>query len=696
MIEQARAALKQYFGYDTFRPKQEDIIASILSGRDTLALMPTGGGKSLCYQIPAVVMDGITIVVSPLIALMRDQVDALGLVGITAAYLNSTVDEAEQRDIIDMARRGELKMLYVAPERLMTDSFLTLMDHLNISLFAIDEAHCISGWGHDFRPEYTRLRVLKNRYPGIPIIALTATADALTKRDMLAQLQLQDPNIFVSSFDRPNLHISVVPGKSRTKEIISYIKARKGKAGIIYCLSRKGTEKLAMELRAEGIDATFYHAGLDPQTRNKRQDDFVYGRADVVCATIAFGMGIDKSNVRWVIHHNLPKNIEGYYQEIGRAGRDGGASEVVLFYSHADVVTLKRFATTEDKRQRELQLAKLQRMQEFAALPICRRKMLLSYFGEEYTGQCNNCDICENPPTLIDGTEIAQKALSAIARVQGPLTIDLLIDVLRGSKRQEILQAGYDQIKTYGAGATISAEDWQQFSLQMLAHGLMSIAYDREHSLQVTEMGRAVLLGQKKVSFVSPQTLKARQSDVVAARAAELDSADVQLFESLRDLRRSIAQQKNIPPYIVCNDSTLEMIASSKPTSERAMKAIPGIADKKWQMYGEQFVKVILEHMRTSTVNDVAPHELTYALYKSGKALATIARERDIELKDVYAHLRQCIEEGRPVNLTDFFPKKEYTKIQNTIRANKLSEEEVYKTFSSIEKEKLSLLVASL
>lgn len=696
MIDQAKQALKQYFGYDTFRPKQEDIIASILSGRDTLVLMPTGGGKSLCYQIPAVVLPGITIVVSPLIALMRDQVEALGDVGINAAYLNSTVDEAEQQDIIRMAREGELKMLYVAPERLMTESFLLLMDHLDISLFAIDEAHCISGWGHDFRPEYTRLRVLKNRYPDIPIIALTATADALTKRDMQLQLQLHDPNVFISSFDRPNLHISVVPGKGKKKEIIDFIKARKGKAGIIYCLSRKGTEKIAEALREEGIDAVHYHAGLDPQTRNKRQDDFVYGRTDVVCATIAFGMGIDKSNVRWVIHYNLPKNIEGYYQEIGRAGRDGAASEVVLFYSHADVVTLKRFATSEDKRQRELQLAKLQRMQEFAALPICRRKMLLSYFGEEFMGKCDNCDICANPPELIDGTEIAQKALSAVARVQGHITIDLLVDVLRGSKKQEILNKGFDKIKTYGAGVDIRAEDWQQFLLQMLALGLMSIAYDREHSLQITEVGREVLLGNKSIDFVSPKTLAARQSDVVAAREAELKGEDATLFDALRDLRTKLAREKDIPPYIVCNDRTLEMIAANKPTNEWAMKSIPGIADKKWQMYGEQFVAVILDYMRTSTLHDVAAHELTYALYKSGKALATIARERDIALSDVYAHLRQCIQEGNSVDLTDFFPKKEYTKIVDTIRTSKLSEAEVYQQFNSIEKEKLSLLVATL
>jgi ATP-dependent DNA helicase RecQ len=696
MIDQAKQALKQYFGYDTFRPKQEDIIASILSQRDTLVLMPTGGGKSLCYQIPAVVLPGITIVVSPLIALMRDQVDALADVGINAAYLNSTVDEAEQQDIIRMAREGEIKMLYVAPERLMTESFLLLMDHLDISLFAIDEAHCISGWGHDFRPEYTRLRVLKNRYPEIPIIALTATADALTKRDMQQQLQLNNPNIFISSFDRPNLHISVVPGKGKKQEIIAFIKARKGKAGIIYCLSRKGTEKLAAALREAGIDATHYHAGLDPHTRNKRQDDFVYGRTDVVCATIAFGMGIDKSNVRWVIHYNLPKNIEGYYQEIGRAGRDGVSSEVVLFYNHSDVITLKRFATSEQPRQRELQLAKLQRMQEFAALPICRRKMLLSYFGEEYVGECNHCDICDNPPELVDGTVLAQKALSAIVRVQGHITIDLLVDVLRGSKRQDIVQRGYDQIKTYGAGADIRAEEWQQYVLQMLAHGLMSVAYDQEHSLQITEIGKEVLRGNKSIEFVAPSTLAARHSDVVAARDAELKGDDAVLFDALRELRTKLAREKDIPPYIVCNDATLEQIAAQKPVSERAMKAIPGIADKKWQMYGEQFVAVILHHMRTHAQDDIPAHTRTYALYKAGKALATIARDINIEVDMVYAHLRQCIEEGYVVSLTDFLPKKEFRQIQDDIRQNNLSEEDVYRKFHHIPKEKLSLVFASV
>lgn len=695
MVEHARQALKQYFGYDSFRPKQEDIIASILSGRDTLVLMPTGGGKSLCYQIPAVVLPGITIVVSPLIALMRDQVDALSDVGINAAYLNSSVSEEEQHGIIEMARNGELKMLYVAPERLVSESFLLLMDHLDISLFAIDEAHCISQWGHDFRPEYTRLRVLKNRYPEVPIIALTATADRLTKFDMQTQLQLVDPNIFISSFDRPNLHISVVPGKGKKKEIISFIKSRKGKAGIIYCLSRKGTEKLAMQLRDEGIDASYYHAGLDPVVRNKRQDDFVYGRVDVVCATIAFGMGIDKSDVRWVMHYNLPKNIEGYYQEIGRAGRDGAASEVVLFYTYGDVVTLKRFATSENPRQRDLQLAKLQRMQEFAALPICRRQMLLSYFGEEFTGECKNCDICDNPPEMIDGTELTQKALSAIVRSPVGLGIELLIDVLRGSKRQEIIRHGLDQIKTHGAGADIKAADWEQYLLQMLAHGLIRIAYDQGHTFQLTEVGRGVLMGEKTIQFVSLETLKDRQADVVAARQEELQGDDAILFDALRTLRTTLAREKDIPPYIVCNDATLEAIAANKPTNERKMKAIPGIADKKWQMYGQQFVDVILSHLRQNE-SAVPPHRKTYALYKAGKALATIARELEFEVEEIYAHLRQCMEEGHEVNLSDFLPKKEWQALQSEIREQQLSEEAAYGRFSHIPKEKLSLVFASL
>lgn len=414
-INAAKEALKQYFGYDQFRPLQEEIIERVLDKKDALVLMPTGGGKSICYQIPAIIQEGICIVVSPLIALMKDQVEGLRANGVAAAFLNSSLSGSEQMAIESQAMKGQLKLLYVSPERLLSSNFLNMLSTLSISLIAIDEAHCISAWGHDFRPEYTQLKFLKERYPDVPLIALTATADKITRKDIASQLTLNNPEYFIASFDRPNLGLTVMPGRNRYALIVDFVKKRPNQSGIIYCLSRKSTEDMASKLKNDGFSAHCYHAGLPPKIRAKAQENFINDKTTIICATVAFGMGIDKSNVRWIIHYNMPKNIESYYQEIGRAGRDGLQGDTLLFYSYGDVIQLRKFL--DESGQKEVQLAKLKRMQQYAEAFVCRRKILLSYFGEDLAENCNNCDICQNPPRQFDGTVLAQKALSAITRL---------------------------------------------------------------------------------------------------------------------------------------------------------------------------------------------------------------------------------------------------------------------------------------
>ncbi|HSZ71096.1 MAG TPA: RecQ family ATP-dependent DNA helicase, partial [Cytophagaceae bacterium] len=448
LLDNARHLLKTVYGYDTFRPLQEDIISSIVENRDTLVLMPTGGGKSICFQIPSLLKEGVCLVVSPLIALMKDQVEALRRNGIGAAAYNSSFSQSELHEVIRQCKTGEVKLLYVSPEKLLS-VVPYLKEQLIISFIAVDEAHCISSWGHDFRPEYTQLHSIREILPGIPVIALTATADKITRRDICDQLRMKDPQIFISSFDRPNLSLTVRSGlnlKEKINEIDRFLTARPNEPGIVYCLSRKNTEDMAEKLRAIGYPAACYHAGLDSATRNKVQDDFLNDRIQLVCATIAFGMGIDKSNVRWVIHSNLPKNIESYYQEIGRAGRDGYKADTVLYYSYGDVVMQTQFAN--DSVQKELNLAKLNRMQQFAEANICRRKILLNYFGEAVTQNCGNCDVCKNPRPMVDGTRLAQMALSAVSRMNEEAGGNMLINVLRGSANQELMQKGYQNIKT--------------------------------------------------------------------------------------------------------------------------------------------------------------------------------------------------------------------------------------------------------
>ena len=594
-LRNAQEALKKYFGYDHFRPMQAEIISKVYEGRDTLVLMPTGGGKSICYQIPAVTMPGMAIVVSPLISLMKDQVEGLRANGIRAAYLNSSLDELGQRLVEEEAMQNKLDLLYVSPEKLVSQNFLPLLKSARPCLFAIDEAHCISAWGHDFRPEYTQMRFLKREFPHTPIIALTATADKLTRRDIARQLQLNQPDVFIASFDRPNLSLEVRPGQRRLEQILAFLKQRPKQPGIIYCLSRRSTEELAEKLQTKGIAASFYHAGMDADERAAVQEDFINDRQQLICATVAFGMGIDKSNVRWVIHYNLPKNIESYYQEIGRAGRDGAQADTLLFYSYQDTMVLRDILQKNESEMLDLKLAKLERMQQYAEAVGCRRRILLSYFGEDAKEDCGNCDVCKNPPSAFDGTVIAQKALSAIHRLRQQVGMTTLIDVLRGSGKKEIYERGYHQIKTYGAGRDIPLLEWQHYLLQLLNLGYVEIAHEQHGALQLTPASQRLLFNGEKVQLVRFATIRERQQ---AERTQTKQSAKPErvrdaLFEKLRLLRLELARERGLPPYIVFSDATLEEMAATRPANDEEMKHISGVGERKLHLYGSYFIEAI-------------------------------------------------------------------------------------------------------
>lgn len=601
--------LRQYFGYNTFRENQEEIIRHVIAGNDALVLMPTGGGKSICYQIPALVMSGITIVVSPLISLMKDQVEALRSNGIEAAALNSGNDTTADTVIRRKCMTGQIKLLYISPEKLMAEMDY-LLQNINISLFAIDEAHCISQWGHDFRPEYTQLGVLRDRFPDVPIMALTATADKITRQDIINQLRISNAKEFVSSFDRPNLSLSVKRGyKSAEKMhfILNFIKARPNDAGIIYCLSRKTTEKVAADLRKKGINAAAYHAGLSNLERSQTQELFKNDQLLVVCATIAFGMGIDKSNVRWVIHFNMPKSIESFYQEIGRAGRDGAPADTVLFYSLADIIQLTEFA--RQSGQQEVNMGKLRRMQEYAESSVCRRRILLNYFSEQTDHDCGNCDVCDNPPRRFDGTKYVQMALSAAKRTNEEIRVSTIIEILKGMRSPGVAKNGYDQLKTFGVGRDISLNDWQDYLLQMLQMGFIEIAYNDGNKVKVTDIGNDVLYGRKTAELCvidhsakeAPKKKPKLRLEIPTITIPGLPPTtgieDPKLFEALRQLRTKCAEEEGFPPYIVFSDKVLHSLATIKPTSLDQFGNISGIGDHKKLKYGTRFVEVIKKYV---------------------------------------------------------------------------------------------------
>ncbi|MEE3999656.1 DNA helicase RecQ [Tenacibaculum sp. FZY0031] len=640
--------LKVNFGYDRFRLKQQAIIENVLAKKDTLVIMPTGGGKSICYQLPALFFEGVTLVISPLIALMKDQVDSLRANGIPATFFNSSQSTAQQQEVFEAIASKRIKLLYVAPESLSL--LQNILSQSYINCIAVDEAHCISAWGHDFRPSYKQLAFLKKSLPEVPIVALTATADKATQQDILEQLAVPNATQFISSFNRENIGLEVRPANDRVQQIIKFIQRRPNEAGIIYCLSRKATEQLASKLQQNNVDAKAYHAGLSFGDRAKTQEAFIKDDCEVICATIAFGMGIDKSNVRWVIHYNMPKNIEGYYQEIGRSGRDGLPAKALLFHSYADVIQLRQFI--ENTGNKEVQEAKLERMKQFAEATVCRRKILLSYFGELIEDNCGNCDVCKNPPQFFDGTVIAQKGLSAIYRLQGKEAMGTVIDVLRGAKNATVLDKNYDKLKTYGVGKDISWRDWQHYLIQLTNQGYCQIAFHLNNSLQLTDFSNKVLFEGEKVQLTTPIEFQKEVKETIKEKRKK--TVKDTLFERLRKLRYRIAQEEDIAAYLVFNDATLREIENERPQSDEEFLAISGVGQRKLEVYGAEFMEEITTFLNEKKRTKKDTTLETFKLYKEGFTVEEIAENRGLKPTTIFSHLSKLYLEGKDVSLDEF------------------------------------------
>ena len=663
--------LQQYFGYDSFRLEQSNAVENVIAKKDTFVLMPTGGGKSLCYQVPALVLDGTAVVISPLIALMKDQVDALRVNGISASYINSSMSSFEQNETLNQLKNGKLKLLYVAPEKLSSENgaFLEMLKDVDISLFAVDEAHCVSHWGHDFRPDYLFLNGIKSQFPNVPIIALTASADEITRKDICKQLNLQNPLVLISSFDRANIKYFVQPKQSVLQNIIQYLNEHPDDSGIIYCLSRKGTEEMSNKLRENGINSQFYHAGINSVERAKVQEDFLKDNIRVMVATIAFGMGIDKSNVRFVIHADLPKNIESYYQETGRAGRDGLPSEAILFYSYADVIKLKRFAMIEGNEvQSDLMLQKLQQMADFAEMQKCRRQYLMEYFGEIHDGNCNSCDYCLSEFETWDATTDSQKLLSAIFRLKERYGKNLIIDFLRGSNGTKITDY-MRSLPTYGIGNNHDKHYWQNLIRQLLINGFLSESNEEFSVLKLNEESKQILFKRKKVEF---KKVKDHAKTVIVEEmendysTPDFDSHQ-DLFTELRTLRREIAERENVPPYVIFSDATLLELSTFLPNSKEDLDQISGFGAFKIEKYGELFLPTILEyckiHNLSSKIIEKKPkkqreprkgkpsnsgtYATTFQLYKENHSLEEIAKIRNLSINTIQNHLANFVATGK-------------------------------------------------
>ena len=679
-LNRAQDALKTYFGYDEFRPMQADIIENVYDRRDALVLMPTGGGKSMCYQIPAVTMPGTTLVVSPLIALMKDQVEGMRSNGIKAAYLNSSLTSHEFRQVENDLFEGNLDALYVSPEKLLSDNFLPYLKRANINLIAIDEAHCVSNWGHDFRPEYVKMGdYLKRTFPNAPFLALTATADKVTRRDIIRQMQLNEPRVFISSFDRPNLSLTVKPGQKRLEQMEKFLKNRRDESGIVYCFSRRDCENVAATLVSRGFRADYYHAGLDSRERDRVQENFIQDKTQIICATIAFGMGIDKSNVRWIIHYSMPGSIESYYQEIGRAGRDGVNADTLLFYSYGDVLNRQKLWENGGTANMDTRKAKMDRMYQYATAQQCRRRILLSYFGEHLPENCGNCDVCKNPPTYFDGTVLAQKAISCALRVRERVAMNLLINILRGSRAYSVLAGGYDKVKTYGVGKDLSFEDWRAYVEQMINDGLLEVVIDENKRLRVTEAGKNVVYGRAKVQLVDVQEAKrreaaAKQEAKRTRKEAPVGNESADLFEKLRQLRTRLARERGVAPYLVFNDATLHDMVRRRPKNDEQMREVSGVGEQKLRNYGEDFLHAIFEFEKSdlnkirNTNGKISTLQITYDLLKSGKSVSEVSQQRAIGESGIFNHLAQLYEMGKDVDIRPYITQGELRQVLNVLK----------------------------
>lgn len=648
-MNNALSILQNTFGYEAFRPPQDEIIDELVNDRDAFVLMPTGGGKSLCYQIPALLRDGTAIIVSPLIALMQDQVDALQQLGVNAAYLNSTLKAAEARQVEQQLMQGELDMLYVAPERLLNEAMLSLLERCHIALFAIDEAHCVSQWGHDFRPEYQQLRLLHERFPKVPRIALTATADQRTRDEIIAQLQLEDARVFINSFDRPNIHYAISEGNNPKLRLWRFLQEHHNNdAGIVYCLSRKKVESIAQWLSEQGRVALPYHAGLPQKVRQTHQQRFLREEGVIIVATIAFGMGIDKPDVRFVAHLSLPKSLEAYYQETGRAGRDGEPANAWMAYGLQDVLTLRQFmqnSQASDAHKR-VEHNKLESMLGLCELIACRRQALLGYFDEALEQPCGACDNCVSPPEKWDGSEAAQKVLSTIYRTGQRFGVNYIIDVLIGKQDQRIKQNAHDQISTFGIGTEFSMTEWRTIFRQLIALGYINVDAESHGALKLSEQCRPVLRGEK--------TLELRKQSKEEKLATEkkkkrpVRPQDEPLWEALRALRMQLAEEAGVPPYVIFHDATLQEMVKKRPLATADMRYISGVGEQKIKRYGKQFLAEIakyplaelLNNRLSTTVNE------TLLIYQQGTSIEQISVQRDVKVNTIYSHLADAIEIG--------------------------------------------------
>lgn len=645
-----QSVLKQYFGYDTFRNLQSEIIETVISGKNTIVLMPTGGGKSLCFQIPAIAMKGTGVVISPLIALMKDQVEALKANGVKAEFINSSQSISSQNHIIRRAIAGDLDLLYLSPERILSQDMVHLLKQMSINLIAVDEAHCISQWGHDFRPEYALLKNLKTHLPaGIPWMALTATADKVTRDDILERLDMKDARSFISSFDRPNLHLQVHSGPGRMKVLENFLSERIGESGIIYCLSRKMTEKVAADLSKKGYKASAYHAGMDNKSRSDVQEKFLKDDIKIICATIAFGMGIDKPNVRFVVHFSPPQSMEHFYQEIGRAGRDGLAASTFMFFNWGDFIRYKEMF--EESENREIKLEKLNRIAEYAQSPVCRRKIILHYFNEDLDIDCGNCDICENPPRKFDGTVIAQKALSAVSRLRQKEPVGTVIDVLRGAAKRYILDKHYHEIKTFGAGKDITFDDWKYYFQQLVAMGFLEPDIRNNNHLLLTSKASRILYENEKVqlsAYVAPEVSASRRFE---PKISKQDSFENWLYMQLFELRKELADRQGIPPTTLFSDVTLMDMKQKQPICLYHMKHISGMGEAKLDQYGDVFAKAMRHWIIQATnikIKKVSGSTFleTYEYLINGKSIEQVAELKGIQPNSVYVHMAKLIEFG--------------------------------------------------